>query len=96
MLTLVNLVYGLNGFKPSPFSKNCLVVAFIGATCALLIIFSVPVDSLNMTDNGMCLSASVSVCCVIGQIMALSSGLLCFVLVLGLRLDIFVCFSLVS
>ena len=96
MLTLVNLVYGLNGFKPSPFSKNCLVVACIVAEYALLIIFSVPVDSLNTTGNGMCLSASDTVCCVIGQIMALSSGLLCFVLVLGLRLDIFDCFSLVS
>ena len=72
------------------------MVAFIGATCALLIIFSVPVDSLNMTDNGMCLLASVSVCCVIGQLMVLSYGPLCFVLGLGLRLDISACVSLVS
>ena len=42
------------------------MVACIGAEYALLIIFSVPVDSLNMTDNGMSLLTSDTVCCVIG------------------------------
>ena len=65
------------------------MVACIGANYMFSIIFSVPVDSQNTTDNGMCLSASETVCCTIGRIMAVSCVALCFVLVLRLWLDVY-------
>ena len=64
------------------------MVVCIVAKSMLLIIFSVPVDSLNTTDNGMCLSVPETVCCAIGRIMVVSCVPLCFVLVLRLRLDV--------